>query len=702
MFMGPKIPTDLPQIKDGYMPFRGGLNQETSPWEMPIGELQASENYEEAIQGGYIDIEGFERFDGRPAPSDASYATYPVTISGSVEVDDTITGAVSGATAVVVAVVTTETPNYLVVTKINGTFTDTEDLEVSASVEASAAGDLTVDGAATPKLHAQYRNLAADAYRADIAAVPGEGSVLGVEDLNGTEYAWRNASGGATAALYQATASGWTLVDLGNEIDFTSGGTTAIAEDDVVEGAIGGATATVERVILTSGTWAGGDAAGRLILSGQTGTFQAEDLDVQGGAANVATVAGDSTAITLLPSGSYEFDKSNFADPGGSPRLYGVDGVNRGFEFDGSVFVPINTGMTNDAPEHVQVHDSQLWYSYGAQLQHSGIITPYIWTLLSGGDTLVVDDQITALEGQPGQQGQNPTMSVFQRNRIHHVYGSPGNYQLIRYRREVGAYAGTVKTLTYSVYLDDRGITDLQTTQAFGNFRHATLSSKIQEYVNANRGLAVHSCIVRNKSQYRLFFSDGQALYVTFTGRRRQPPSFMPIRLTKAPSCITSVETAAGGEKILFGASDGFVYRLDKGTSFDGEDITAFMDLHFTNDDIRYLKAFKHSATIEARGSGYAEIDFGYRLGYGDSDEYVQPADQTAEIGFATTARWDGAGLTWDTLFWDGATLVPTTGLELDGEAENISFSILKSSDYFAPVRMTGIHYHYLLRRQMR
>ena len=30
--------------------------------------------------------------------------------------------------------------------------------------------------------------------------------------------------------------------------------------------------------------------------------------------------------------------------------MYGVDGVNNGFEFDGTVFVKINTGMATDAP----------------------------------------------------------------------------------------------------------------------------------------------------------------------------------------------------------------------------------------------------------------------------------------------------------------------------------------------------------------
>jgi len=71
---------------------------------------------------------------------------------------------------------------------------------------------------------------------------------------------------------------------------FTSGGTAAVAVGDTVEGATGGATATVDRVTLTSGTWAGGDAAGSLFVSSISGTFESENLDTTT-QANIATIA---------------------------------------------------------------------------------------------------------------------------------------------------------------------------------------------------------------------------------------------------------------------------------------------------------------------------------------------------------------------------------------------------------------------------
>lgn len=61
-------------------------------------------------------------------------------------------------------------------------------------------------------------------------------------------------------------------------IAFTSGGTEEIKAGDKIHGNTSDATAIVQEVILDTGTWAAGDAAGWLILeaASESGTFQAE------------------------------------------------------------------------------------------------------------------------------------------------------------------------------------------------------------------------------------------------------------------------------------------------------------------------------------------------------------------------------------------------------------------------------------------
>lgn len=74
-------------------------------------------------------------------------------------------------------------------------------------------------------------------------------------------------------------------------LSFTSGGIYEIQVGDTIEGATSSATAYVTGVSVTSGSWAGGDAAGTLTLRRLTGTFQAENLNVVGGN-SVAAIAG--------------------------------------------------------------------------------------------------------------------------------------------------------------------------------------------------------------------------------------------------------------------------------------------------------------------------------------------------------------------------------------------------------------------------
>ena len=79
-------------------------------------------------------------------------------------------------------------------------------------------------------------------------------------------------------------------------LGFTSGGTYEIVAGDTITGATSAVTAKVVFVFLVSGTWAGGDAAGDLIITAQSAAFAAENLNV-GANANVATTADSGATV---------------------------------------------------------------------------------------------------------------------------------------------------------------------------------------------------------------------------------------------------------------------------------------------------------------------------------------------------------------------------------------------------------------------
>ena len=110
--------------------------------------------------------------------------------------------------------------------------------------------------------------------RAAILAVPGSGPVRGVAVYLGTVYAWRNNAGATAMNIYKSTSSGWTLVPLGYEMAFDTG-SLQLYDGDVITGQTSGATATITRVVVSSGSWSAHTAAGYLTFASVTGTFQA-------------------------------------------------------------------------------------------------------------------------------------------------------------------------------------------------------------------------------------------------------------------------------------------------------------------------------------------------------------------------------------------------------------------------------------------
>lgn len=689
-------PHNLSKPKHDYVPFRGGYDTETRPWNVSPGKLRETQNYEIGINNqGYKDIQGYESFSGQPHPSDAQYAILSVTITGSFSVGDTITQLVSGATGVVVSVVTSGSPDELIITKITGVFNATNDLQVAAVTEGTALSLARISGASTTKLHAQYLNLAADEYRSDISAITGSGDILGVYMLDDIWYAFRNNAGGTAALLYKETPSGWSAVALGRELSFTSGGGAyEILEGDTITGATSTETAIVTRVVLEAGSWTGGDASGRLIFATQSGAFQAENLDV-GANLDVATIAGDSSAITLSPSGRYEMIRENFGGEAGAVKIYGCDGVNRSFEFDGTTFVPINTGMTIDKPIHIIKHKNHLFLAFDGSAQHSSPSSPFIFSPIFGAAELATGDTITGFMTEPGTEG-SATLGIYNRNTVHMLYGTSSlDWNLVRFRDELGAFAYTLQQFGQTMYLDDRGLTTFRTVLAHGNFQQATVSRHIQRYLNTKRTLAQASCIARDKNQYRLFFSDKTALYVTTEGSK--VIGLMPVVFNDEVTTIASLEKNDGTEVIMFGSSNGKVYQLEKGTSFDGGNINAFMKLHYNfSNSIEWIKKYLN-VTIEAAGDGYAEFSLSSELGYNSTD-ISQPKAQNEVLSFSSSF-WDNG--VWDVGVWDGVSLKPSR-FKLEGSSENISLIIRKNSDYFAPMNLTGAMFRYTHRRQLR
>ncbi len=678
---------DLPPVNYDLIRLGGGLDQVTPTLSLKPGVVRRAANFECSINGGYTRIAGYERYDGRPNPSDAQYNVLLCSITGVVAVGNTVTGTTSSATGKVIAI----TDDKIIITRQTGVFVAAELLQVGASFVASI---IEVQGADAEGLaDVTYKSLAADEYRSSIAVVPGSGPIRGVAYFNGYVYAWRNSADGLSLGMYVSSGAGWTAVALGFELPFNTG-TAEISAAATVTGATSGATGVVSRVVLQDGTVGAGTAEGRLMLSATTGTFVAGE-NLQVGGVTKAIAGGAATAITLAPGGRVEVAVGNI---GGGPqnfRMYGADGVNRGFEFGSGVYVPIVTGMTVDTPNHVVVHKQHLFFSFGSSLQFSSIGLPYQWTPLLGAAELAMNAPVTNLIALPGDQSSG-ALGVFTRNDTSILYGSSeADFKLSNFNTGTGAIAYTSQNMDNVYVLDDRGVMNLATTLNFGNFAAAALTLNIRPFIQFRRNLATGSSVDREKGQYRVFFSDGTGVYITIANGKVL--GAMPVQFPNAVTCCVEGETPDGSATQFFGSTNGYIYRLDAGTSFDGTAISANINLVFNSiNSPRILKRYR-KASVEMTGSAYSEIQFGYDLGY--RSEFVPQAVDAAYDSDLRSSYWDE--MTWDNFVWDGKDISPTE-VEVTGTAENIGIRITSTSALFQPFTVNSVIVHYTMRRGLR
>lgn len=683
------MPLKTPPVQYDLIRLAGGLDQVTPTLSLPPGVARRAANFECSITGGYTRIAGYERYDGRPSPSAALYLILVCTISGTLAVGDSVAAAPSGASGKVIAVDGTS----VVLTRVSVT-----DFVIGDTLSVGGVAQATVDdieGIATDGLlDATYKALAADDYRADIQAVPGEGRVLGVALYNGTLYAWRNAVGSASADMYRSSTGGWVQVPLGVELKFDAGKNPGIADGDTVTGQTSGATGVVTRLVLETGTFAGNDAAGRLIFASVTGTFQ-DNEHLRVGGNHVADADGTQAAITLAPNGRYEAVVGNFGGGTANYRLYGCDGQNRAFEFDGTVFVPIKSGMAVDKPTHIAVHKQHLFLSFGASLQFSALGLPYQWTPLLGAGELAVSAPITNLLVLPGDQSSG-ALAVYTRNDTNVLYGTDSSsFSLSTFNTGTGAIAYTAQNMDQAYVLDDRGIMSLGTSLNFGNFLPASLTMNIRPFIQQRLTNVKASLVDRIKGQYRVFFGDKTGVYLTVLNGKLL--GSMPVQFDHAVLCTAEGEATSGEAVSFFGSDDGFVYQLDRGTSFDGEEIFASLSLVYNAiRSPRILKRYR-KASVELTGDSYASIAFGYDLGY-RTTALTQPVD----VDYSNDLRasyWDD--MTWDNFVWDGSDLSPTE-VQVEGTAENIAIRIASVSALFQPFTVNSIIVHYTPRRGLR
>ena len=682
----------------------GGLDLVTQPIRVKPGYAIAAKNYE-SVASGYRRCRGNERFDGRPKPSEASYWVLDFDAGQTAIVaGNTVTGATSGASGVVLIDVTPVTGSWasndatgqIVLHSVSGTFEADEDLQVSAATVAVATTASAQNGAA-PANHNTYLRAAIENRRAAIAAPAGSGAVRGVFTYRGNSYCVRDNVGGTAGVLYKATATGWQAQSFGRIIHFTGAATAIMVDGETITGGTSGATATVERVVLQTGAW-DGSGTGYLVLSGVSGTFSTSETVTAGSTGATVTATGADAAITLPAGGKYRVVEHNFFGTSNYRRAYFVNEVGYAHEWDGIVLCPIKVpGLSQsiDKPQHICVVGANLFLAYaGGSLQYSGTGTPTVFNTLGSAGEVGLGEDITGLKGHT-----KTAAIVTGRNKVAYISGtSPADFRVNDISEDSGAFTDTLEVVGQPLFLDDRGVRDMSAADTYGDWKIGSITQLVEPLLSRKKSLGilpVGVLRVRSQDQYRLYFSDRTYLSIYF-GRKN--PECFPLDLAFTPSVFHSGEDENGNEVLLAGSTDGMVYQMDAGTSHDGAPIDALLRTSFLNQGQpnREKRYHNGSLEVEAVGDGNTLV-IASDYSYGDPQKPSGSGESLTVYGGG--GFWDTSN--WNEFYWSSAIQAVAT-FDLHGTGTNVSVSIESEATYEEPHTLSAMTINYTIRRVIR
>lgn len=696
-----------------YFPLGGGLDVVTPALSIPAGRALSMVNFEPWYNGGYRRLQGYERMDGRPRPSDAVVLGMTLADATGLSEGDVLTGDTSGAIGTVIGI----SGNDVGLTKVTGTFVNGEGLNTAAYTVAS---DPVSGWAPTQATYETWRLAAEDEYRADIGEVPGSGEVRGAWQRGSYRYAVRNNAGGTAGVLHLASTSGWVTagITMASYLFFDAGTASGpFAEGDAVAGLTSGATATVHRVILHAGAW-DGSAEGYLVLTSIVGAFQNNEA-LQVGGVTLATANGSSSTFELPIDGHYQFFNHNFFGGSGTYRTYGCNGEGPGFEIDeDNIVSPILMPMTAlagqpafNTPFLMEEHRNYLFMAFpGGSMQHSVVGEPLQFNGFLGAAEFGIGDEITGLNSVVGG-----VLAIHSEREVRGLFGnSTADWEMKLLAEQTGGRLYTAQKIDTVYSLDDLGVASLARSDAFGDFVGGTVSQLVQPLIASLRSGVNTSTIVRSSNQYRVYFNDSSFLimYIPSVGaanQERQTATRMGVEFGYGSyplevKRIYNTEDETGKERTYFASDDGYVYEDQIGRNFDGAAITAYLRTAFNHiGSPAHRKRFRR-ADLELSATTELDLKFVADITYGSPEVSSGITEMTtidvSEISiFGGGGYWDDAN--WDQFLWDGQA-VSTARANLTGSGENIGFLIFNQTAKADPWIMQGIVLHYDLRRLQR
>ncbi|HCX11650.1 MAG TPA: hypothetical protein DHU81_15170 [Hyphomonas sp.] len=405
--------------------------------------------------------------------------------------------------------------------------------------------------------------------------------------------------------------------------------------------------------------------------------------------------------LPMLPNGRMQFVSHNFAGNTFGFMAF-VDGVNplRIIHFTsatGGYYEPIQ-GLDDPTPPVAVAANNNILYvaTERGSLYYSLAGQPGNFRGDLGAGEIAVGGKITGLAPLVGG-----ALCIQMQNQISVLYGSSEadlqKKDLRLHDDKSGAIAFSSLSYNDLYFLGDRGITSLSATQSFGSFQSGAFSKGITPFIQSRKPYFTCAVAALDRNQLRWVFNSpatqlqgSEVITATFSGNKLA--GFTRQVLGFKATCAASGEMRTGEPAVFMGSTDGWVYRMDVGTSFDGLPIQAYFMTAFANSrQPGRKKAFKQ-ATINVQSDGPVPIKAKPVFDFGASDVMAHRVEAIDVIGGAT--NFDEAN--WDSFTWSAPHL-NEAHVEIRGRGQNLAMLISSTSADAKPHSISDILVTYTL-----
>jgi hypothetical protein len=416
------------------------------------------------------------------------------------------------------------------------------------------------------------------------------------------------------------------------------------------------------------------------------------DADFTGTIDNVSCVVGRiakvktvNTDYTLPTTGRYKTRTYNFSNVADADSVFGVSGTKDAFEFDGTNYVPIlHQDFETTFPYDVNIHQERLELIFpGGQDVRSVSGQPRVFNALLGSVVYSTGSEIVG-----SKKIHHNAEAIFCESGIWLLLGTgiydedtaTRDWQFVEHDSSLGASMGSIANLGPSVFVSGVDFRTVSATDTTAQYKSDQIFKQSQPLLANNKDKISTSLWCREKSQYRLFFNTGSAMFCTFDGGKQKGATAVSY-----PDVVRNAwsEIEDTVEKMWFTSDDGYLYRMDSGNTYDDDYITGSFRIPFYHyGSPRILKQFPQMV-IELDSplilTGNTEMSYTVNHAYGDPG-YPRPVVETL-TDFDSAGGFFGNNAGYGNFVWGGPIVSEILGY-LDGYGANMSVLVTYQTKY--------------------